>query len=333
MKKAILDLFTLTLLLASCRPSMPTATEAPMPISTATQSVKDVDISALDVENYPRLDGSTSALPLQVTLACEILEIHCIWMYDPFMTTLRIVPSPGVHQADKRDFVQNLWNSGTHGSYTNLINGDVDFILVARQPSEDEQQAARQAGVAFEIRAVALDAFVILANVQNPVDDLDQQEIRAIYTGEITSWNQVGGQAQGINPYQRNRNSGSQELMEHLIMRGEAMVDAPEMILEGMMGPINALAADPLGIGYSVYFYATFIYPLEEIKLLAVDGVAPRAETIADRSYPLTTEVYAVIRADTDEQHEVRLLYEWLLSEEGQSAVARSGYVPLSASR
>lgn len=254
MKNPILVLYTLAMLLTSCRSSTPTATEAPTPILTATQSAKNVDVSALNVENYPHFDGSTSALPLQVTLACEILEIHCIWMYDPFTTTLRIVPSPGVRQASKRDFVQNMWHSGTHGSYTNLIDGDVDFILVARQPSEDEEQAARQAGIELEIRAVALDAFVILANVQNPVDDLDQQEIRAIYTGEITSWKQVGGQAQGINPYQRNRNSGSQELMERLIMRGEAMVDAPEMILEGMMGPINALASDPLGIGYSVYF-------------------------------------------------------------------------------
>ena len=98
----------------------------------------------------------------------------------------------------------------------------------------------------LEIHAVALDAFVILANTENPVESLQQQDVRAIYTGEITRWNQVGGQAQEINPYQRNRNSGSQELMEKLIMRGEAMIDAPDMSLEGMMGPINALASDPL---------------------------------------------------------------------------------------
>ncbi len=333
MKKWIILLFTLAMLLASCRPSIPAATETPTPTSTATQAAQDVDISAINIQNYPRVDGSTSALPLQATLACEIFRIHCIWMYDPFTPTLRVVPSPGERDADRRNLVQSLWHSGTHGSYTNLINGDVDLILVARQPSEDEQQAARQAGVELEIRAVALDAFVILVNIQNPVDDLAQQEIRAIYSGEITAWDQVGGQNQDIHPYQRNRNSGSQELMESLIMRGETMVDAPEMILEGMMGPINALASDPLGIGYSVYFYATFIFPLEEIKLLAVDGVSPRADTIADRSYPLTTEVYAVIRADTDEQHLTRLLYQWLLTEEGQSAIARSGYVPLSASR
>ena len=330
MRQTIPCLMALAILLSSCQTPTTVPTEPSTPVATVMEPAKDVDISPLDIQHYPRVDGSTSALPLQTTLACEILQIHCIWMFDVFAPTLRIVPSPGVSDIGKQNLVQNLWHYGTHGSYMNLINGDTDFILVARQPSQDEEQAAAEADVELEIHAVALDAFVILANVENPLENLKQEQIRAIYTGDITTWDQVGGQPQDISPYQRNRNSGSQELMEKLIMRGEAMIDAPDMILEGMMGPINALASDPLGIGYSVYFYATFIYPLEEIKLLAVDGVHPQTDTIADRSYPLTTEVYAVIRADTAGDDTARILYEWLLTAEGQEAVARSGYVPLS---
>ncbi len=329
MKQTIPCLLALAILLTSCHTPATEPTVPPTPAATAIEPVKDVDISPLDIQHYPRVDGSTSALPLQTTLACEILQIHCIWMFDMFAPTLHIVPGPGVSDIGKQNLIYNLWHNGTHGSYMNLINGDTDFILVARQPSQDEEQAAAEADVELEIHAVALDAFVILANVENPVERLEQEEIRAIYTGDITTWDQVGGQPENISPYQRNRNSGSQELMEELIMRGEAMIDAPEMILEGMMGPINALASDPLGIGYSVYFYAKFIYPLEEIKLLDVDGVHPQADTIADRSYPLTTEVYAVFRAKTPAEDTARVLYQWLLTEEGQEAVARSGYIPL----
>ena len=252
MKRTIPCILILEILLTSCRAPTPTPTVQATPIATTIDLAEDVDISSLDIHNYPRIDGSTSALPLQTILACEILQIHCIWMYDMFSPTLRVVPSPGVRDIDKQSFIQNIWHNGTHGSFMNLINGETDLILVARQPSQDEEQAAAEADVNLEIHAVALDAFVILANTENSVESLQQQEIRAIYTGEITTWNQVGGRAQEINPYQRNRNSGSQELMERLIMRGEAMIDAPEMILEGMMGPINALATDPLGIGYSV---------------------------------------------------------------------------------
>ena len=88
--------------------------------------------------------------------------------------------------------------------------------------------------------------------------------------------------------------------MERLVMRGAPMTDSSvDMILETMMGPINAISEDPLGMGYSVYYYAEFMLPSENVKLLGVDGVVPTSDNIADRSYPLTTEVYAAIRDDT----------------------------------
>jgi phosphate transport system substrate-binding protein len=96
-----------------------------------------------------------------------------------------------------------------------------------------------------------------------------------------------------------------------------------------MMGPINAIGSDPLGLGYSVYYYATFINPGENIKLIGVDGVSPTSATIADRSYPLTTQVYAVIREGTRRKSSVVQLRDWLLTSEGQTLVEKSGYVPV----
>lgn len=117
--------------------------------------------------------------------------------------------------------------------------------------------------------------------------------------------------------------------MESLVMRGASMIESPDMILDSMMGPINAIGDDPLGIGYSVYFYAAFIFPHERVKMIAVDGVHPTSENIADRSYPLTTEVYAVIRGDAHQESAARLLLDWLQTAEGQAAIAESGYVPI----
>ena len=204
---------------------------------------------------------------------------------------------------------------------------------MARAPSEDELQAADDAGITLEVHPVALDAFVFLVNAENPIYDLTLEEIRAIYTGEMTQWSQLGDYEGAIQPYQRNRNSGSQELMESLVMRGRPMIDSPDMMLMSMMGPINAISEDPYGIGYSVYFYATNIFPHEQVKTIAIDGVYPNSENISDHSYPLTTEVYAVVRADTPSQSTARLLLDWLLTEEGQETIAQSGYVPLLGSQ
>jgi ABC-type phosphate transport system substrate-binding protein len=166
--------------------------------------------------------------------------------------------------------------------------------------------------------------------------------LRGIYSGKITTWGEAGSTLapdDAIHTYQRNRNSGSQELMDKLVMRGTPMIDSPDMILETMMGPIHAIGGDPLmgvsdegdplGIGYSVYFYAGFIFPHENLKIIGVDGVLPSADTIASGAYPLATEVYAVVRDSMPRTSNAVLLRDWLLTEEGQAVIEESGYVSL----
>ena len=335
-KSTLLILAAFSLFVSACGGSTAAPTVSPTNTPVATESApptaRAVDISQLTVENYPRVDGSTSAYPLQMTLACQILDVPCIWLEgDLFSTTRSIIPDPEFEgSSDQVEKIYNIWHSGTHGSYMNLIEGNADIIIVARPPSEDELQAAEQADLHLEFKPIALDAFVFVLNEKNPIDTITLDNIRAVYTGEITNWLKLGGSFAEIHTYQRNRNSGSQELMESLVMRGAPMIESPDMILESMMGPIHAISDDPLGIGYSVYFYAAFIFPHERVKMIAVDGVRPTSENIADRSYPLTTEVYAVIRGDAPQDSAARLLLDWLQTAEGQAAIAKSGYVPIS---
>ena len=84
--------------------------------------------------------------------------------------TRRIAPDLVIEESPQSvERINNIWHSGTHGSYVNLIEGDTDFILVARPPSEDEQHLAQAKGVVLDMHAVALDAFVFLVNAENPV--------------------------------------------------------------------------------------------------------------------------------------------------------------------
>jgi phosphate transport system substrate-binding protein len=206
---------------------------------------------------------------------------------------------------------------------------NADLILVAREPSQDELNAAFTHVVNLDVRSIARDGFVFLVHADNPVQDLSLEEIRGIYTGRITNWVQVGGLDAEIHTYKRNPNSGSQELMERLVMRDETMLDSPDMMLESMIGPINAISTDPFGIGYSVYFYAENMYPDENVALLSVDGIQPGMQTIAEQSYSLTTDVFAVTREGTAPKSPALILRDWLLTKEGQFAIQQSGYVPL----
>lgn len=305
---------------------------------------QDGDTRAAIAADYPRVDGSTSARPLQKIIACQIFDISWVWFPNTFETAHYVMA--GLHREQIGDPVRThgveiinmtLQHNGTHGAYTNLIAGEADFILVARAPSDDELAMAEAAGVTLDAVLVAWDAFVFLANTANPLESLTLDEIRGVYTGAIISWTELGVTEpiipvepdNPIAPYTRNPNSGSQELMEALVMQGEPMIDAPDMMQMTMAGPLSVIDSDHLGLGYSVYFYVNYIQPMPNIKLLGVEGVVPTSETIADGSYPLATEVYAVVRADTPAASTAVLLRDWLLTAEGQAAVAASGYVPL----
>ncbi len=297
------------------------------PDSGSDTEYPDVSRPLLSIQTYPRVDGSTSAEPLQVLIACKLLGVEYDWEthYDD-SNRLR------AKDPDKEETVEfinsTILHNGTHDAYVRLIEDQADLILVARQPSQDELALALTHNVALELDSVAQDAFVFIMNAANPVNGLTTSQVQEIYTGQLTNWNEVGGNDADINPYQRNANSGSQELMETLVMQDLNMIDAPDMILQGMMGPINQISMDEDGFGYSVYFYEQFMAPNEDLELCGVDGVVPSYDTIQSGAYRFATDVYVVVKQDLGPDTEAFKLKEWLFSKDGQNIVHESGYVP-----
>ncbi len=325
----ILLLLVVSLLLASC--AQPPA--APDAAALRTR------IAA----SFPTVDGSTTAGPLLRLAACKMLNASCSWTSSTAENFQRtIVPDSSV-PADVAGKITGIKTSATSPAYMALIAGTTDVIVEARKPSADEAAAASQAGVTLDIQPMAVDGLVMLANVDNPISNLTTDQILKVYTGQIKTWGELGvridsggADPQAIRGYQRQRNSGSQELIDSLILHGTPMIDAPDMITLSMMGPYNLIGGNPysgggdvLGLGYSVYYYATAMFPHQYVKMLAVGGVQPTPATIASRQYPLAAEVYVIIRQDAPADGSGRAFRDWLLSDEGQKVVAESGYVPI----
>jgi phosphate transport system substrate-binding protein len=288
------------------------------------------------VDTYPRVDGSTSAHPLAVLVACKLLNISYVWVdyYWVAGEAKDLVPNATTPEKEyiEENITAKVVHHGTHDAYVNLINGTTDLILVARSPSADELSLAQTKAVTLDVQAVALDAFIFLLNTNNTINSLTIEQIQQIYTGTITNWSTVGDMNGTINPYQREDNSGSQELMKSLVMKDLEMIDAPWMVLFGMMGPFNRLSTDRYGIGYSVYYFEEMMAPdelKENMKVCAINGTMPTYETIRTKTYLLTADVYVVIRTDLEQTSNAYKLRDWLLSAEGQAVVQESGYVPL----
>ncbi len=259
-------------------------------------------------ETYPRVDGSTATIPLSEAIACELL---------------------GLSKEEGTSFIKH---NTTHNAYMNLINNSADIIFVT-EPSKEELLAAREKDIELEVIPIVKEAFVFLVNVENPVDSLTSQQIRDIYQGKIKNWREVGGADKDMVAYQREPNSGSQTLMEQIVMKGLEM-EKPEkkLIVMGMGELIESVAKydnSEKALGYSVYYYARSMYNRDTIKLLSVDKVFPDNKSISSGKYPFTSCYYAVIKKSDPADSSQRKLIEWILSKEGQKIAEDAGYVPM----
>lgn len=207
-----------------------------------------------------------------------------------------------------------LQYSNTRGAYKAVVDGDADIIFCAG-PSKGQLEYAEEKGVELELVPIGREAFVFIVNVDNPVDDLSAQQVRDIFSGKITRWSQVGGSDRLISPIQRNTGSGSQTAMLSF-MGGEEM-------------PHDFDAAFGSAIGYSFRFYVEDIAKENgAVKMLSLDGVYPSAENVKNESYPIVSSFYAVYDKDNSNEN-VKKLIEWILSDEGQQVIEKSGYAGL----
>ena len=262
----------------------------------------------LSLDEYPRMDGSTANLPMMAEIMSRVCDIT-------------------LEEAEELTSCTK-----TSNAWSNIANGNADILLVY-EAAEDTKAYLDNVGTELEITPLGRDALVFINNEQNPVENLTQQQLIDIYTGNMTNWNEVGGEDLEIIPYQRVATSGSQSLFMKLLMKDIVPMDAPMELRPAEMGMlIDELARynnEGNALGYSVFYYASYMYQQPGLKMIAVDGVQPSDETIADGSYPLLNEYYLVIRADEPEDSPARQLRNWILTDEGRAAIIEAGYIPM----
>lgn len=221
--------------------------------------------------------------------------------------------------------------SNTDPAYTKLINNEADLIVVT-EPSEDELKRASDANVELEVTKVVNEGFVFFVNKDNEIDSLTFDQIKQIYTGEITNWKELGGKDAEIIAYQRPENSGSQTGLYSLVMKGTPVkIPTPkESVNLSMAGIIEYVSSYENGldaIGYGYYYYANEMYYNENLKYLGINGIKPTYETIKDESYPILTAYYIVTRKNETNENVLKLK-EDMLSKRGQEVATKAGYVP-----
>lgn len=215
---------------------------------------------------------------------------------------------------------------GSGTGIAQLINGTVDIVQSSRpMKDEEKQQAQETGGGAPEEHAVARDGVTVYVHVSNPLATISMAQLKGVYTGTITNWNELGGADQPIVVYSRENNSGTYVFFKEHVLGGADFAERAQT-LPGTAAVVNAVMKDKNGIGYGGIAYGAGI---RHLGILGAGGapVEPTEETIKSGVYPLSRPLYWYVAAKAPQA--ARDFLAWVLSPEGQAHVAEVGYFPI----
>lgn len=215
--------------------------------------------------------------------------------------------------------------SGSGNGAKSLVNGVCDVADLSRPMKDSEFKAAIDGGIQPVAHVIALDGLPILVHPQNPVHNLTVEQIRKIYTGEITSWKELGGPDLGIVVITRDTNSGTYETFEGLVMNKQKITEKAEYA--GSNGAIRQrVQSTPAAIGYAGLGFVD-----KTVKALSVNGIYPSAATVRTGEYPIARPLFMYTNGYPKLGSALYQFVTLYLSEDGQEMVEEIGFIPCTS--
>ncbi len=206
-----------------------------------------------------------------------------------------------------------------------LINGTVDFANASRAMKDEERDQAEDTnGVAPIEYVVAYDGIAVVVNPDLGVEELTFEELGAIYRGEITNWNEVGGPDKEIVVLSRDTSSGTYVFfLEHVVQAEdkEAVYAADARLMPSTQAIVDETIANDAAIGY-----VGLGYVVPEVNVVKIDGVEASVEAVQDGSYNVARPLF--MYAAVDPVGAAKVFIDWVVSADGQAVVADLGFVP-----
>jgi phosphate transport system substrate-binding protein len=245
------------------------------------------------------LDGSTTVGPIAKAFAEEYMRAN-----------------PGVNIT--------VSESGSGNGAKSIVNGTCDIANMSRFMKDTEFKAAADVGQMPVAHVVALDGLPVLVHPSNPIRGLTVEQVRDIYTGKITNWNQVGGPNRPIVIISRDTNSGTYETFETIVMTGEAMAGSVEYV--GSNGAVRQrVQSTPNAIGYAGLGFVD-----RTVKALEINGILPSADTVISGDYPISRPLYMFTNGYPKMGTHLYKFVTFYLTPRGQEIVEGIGFVPVT---
>ena len=196
-------------------------------------------------------------------------------------------------------------------------NGSADIGLSSRA-LKDEEKVSGLVGT-----TVALDGIAVIVNPANKVADLTVEQIAQIFTGEITDWSQLGGEAGTISCIGREAGSGTRDGFESITKTKDACKMDQELTSTGAV--IEAVAGNPNAIGY-----ASLSALKDTVKAVTVGGVACTEDTVLDGSYAIQRPFVLVTKEGAALSAQAQAFFDFATSAAANDLIRAAGAVPVA---
>ena len=204
--------------------------------------------------------------------------------------------------------------SGSNSAIKLVLSSTVDVGFVSRALTDAEKQQVTGIPIGFSGTAVVV-------NAANPVTNLSKEQLRQIYTGEVTSWLDLGGTEPTIRAYIREPNAATRQTFEAFIFGGSNPVFGRNVIqqteVEAMFTAVNSFRG-AIGIAST----GSRTGSDRRVKIIKIDGVAATQENIASGAYKIVRPLALIYSNAAEPKPAIRAFFEFVKSAEGQRIAA-----------
>ena len=193
-----------------------------------------------------------------------------------------------------------------------------DIGMASREIKDSEIEECPQ----IVIHTIARDGIAIVASPDVDVESITLEQARAIFSGEITDWAEVGGTPGAITIVSREEGSGTRAAFEELVM-DEALI-GENAILQPSNGAVRTTVTSTPG----AIAYISFGYLDDSTRQMAIDGALPTPENVESGAYPVVRPLNMVTYGEPEGA--VAEWIQFILSEDGQAVVAAEGYLTVN---
>ena len=206
--------------------------------------------------------------------------------------------------------------TGSGAGITGATDKTLDIGLSSRALKDDEKADV-------DGTTIALDGIAIIVNNASKVEDLTVDQLKQMFTGEITNWSEVGGDDGEIVLIGREAGSGTRDGFESIVDVKDSCKYAQELTATGAV--ISAVEANPLAIGY-----ASLSAVGDTVKMVTVGGVECSEETVKDGSYEVQRPFVFVTNKSAALSEQAQAFFDFAVSADAADLIRTAGAVPVN---